>query len=354
MGITSRDSRGGYGYRHLGFPQGLFDKIVSHENLLIAWYEFRVGKTKRPDVQAFEFTLEDSIFELHEELKDGYYKPQAYSQFRINDPKPRLISKAMVRDRLVHHAIYRVLYPLFDQTFIFDSYSCRVGKGTHKAFERLQQQIRVCSKNYTRPCFALKCDIRKFFDTIDHEIVLNLLGRKISDPGLLGLLSEIIGSFEVKPGKGMPIGNLTSQLFANVYMDPLDKFVKHKLKARHYLRYADDFLILANSEAELMGYFVEMWHFLKEELNLELHPNKISIRKLQWGIDFVGYVARPHHAIPRSITVQRMLRNVEKIEDSGKLSAILDSYLGYLGHASAKKLEDDLRIKAFFLLERII
>lgn len=335
--------------RHQLIPVTYAD-VASLENLLIAWYEFHKGKRARWDVQAFEFDLEYNIFQLNRELLNGSYSPDPYSQFRINDPKPRVISKATVRDRLAHHAIYRLLYPYFDKTFIFDSYSCRVEKGTHKAFARLQQQIRKCSKNYTKPCFALKCDIRKFFDTVDHTILLDLLAKKVEDTQVLSLLEQIISSFEVQPGKGMPIGNLTSQLFANVYMDPLDKFVKNILKATYYLRYADDFLILANSESELMGYFVEIWRFLKEELELNLHPNKISLRKLACGIDFVGYVARPHYTIPRRTTVRRMLKKVSDEQDLEKLPAILDSYIGYLSHANAPKIDGTLRLK---VLERI-
>ncbi len=340
------ESRGGGRYRHI-FPQISYSDVISLENLLIAWYEFRNGKRNRPDVQAFEFELENNIFLLHEELVNGSYKPDQYTQFRISDPKPRLISKAMVRDRLVHHAIYRILYPHFEQTFIYDSYSCRIGKGTHKAFARLQRQIRKCSKNYTKPCFAIKMDIRKFFDSIDHQTLLSLLINRIEDKAILSLLRNIICGFEVTPGKGMPIGNLTSQLFANVYMDPLDKFVKHRLKAKYYLRYADDFLILANSKDELTGYFIEIWRFLKEDLKLELHQNKISLRKLEWGIDFVGYVARPHYAFPRRTTVRRIQKNIDLVQDLEKLAPMLDSYLGYLSHVSAKELESDLRCRAF-------
>lgn len=259
-----------------------------------------------------------------------------------------------MRDRLVHHAIYRILYPHFDKSFIFDSYSCRLGKGTHKAFGRLQQYARKCSQNYIEPCFALKCDIKKFFDTVDHKILFDLLEKQITDTRLLALLNQIIYSFEVQPGKGMPIGNLTSQLFANIYLDPLDKFVKHRLKAKYYLRYADDFLILANTQNELMGYFVEIWRFLNQTLKLELHPNKISIRKINWGIGFVGYIARPHYAIPRRKTVKRMMKNISLAKDTEQLSAILDSYLGYLSHALAHKIENRLQLGTFNQLKGFI
>lgn len=338
--MTSKASGGGTGTHFLSIT---FNQVVSLENISSAWFEFRKGKTSRRDVQYFEYTLEDSMFNLHEELVSGSYKSHPYSQFRISDPKPRLISKASVRDRLLHHALYRMLYPAFDGVFMFDSFSCRDGKGTHKAFARLQTLIRRVSVNYRKPCFALKCDIRKFFDSVDHVILLRLLKDRLKDERLLALLTQIIDSFSVKQGKGMPIGNLTSQLFANIYLDPLDKFVKHQLKASHYVRYADDFLFLADTEEELMGYFVEVVRFLRDNLKLELHPNKISLRKLSWGIDFVGYVARPHYAVPRCKTVRRMMKKIGAARYDEKLAASLDSYLGYLGHARGYKYSEVLK-----------
>lgn len=340
MGMGAKSLGGGVNSH--GCPEVTFDKVVSLENLVTAWYEFRRGKRSRQDIRLYEYDLEDNIFNLHKELTSEYYRPDIYHQFRINDPKPRLISKATVRDRLVHHAIYRCLYPIFDRSFIFDSYSCRLGKGSHKAFARVRRQILSCSRNYTRPCFALKCDIRRFFDTIDHEVLLGLISKRVQDEQLLDLLNKVVKGFEVQTNKGMPIGNLTSQLFANIYMDPLDKFIKHRLKSPYYVRYADDFLLLANTEVELMGHFVEIWRFLKEFLRLELHPHKISLRKLSWGIDFVGYVAVPHQALPRQKTVKRMFERMDAISNATRLSAALDSYLGYLQHADAQEIKEQL------------
>jgi len=337
--------RGGHVKRTL-FHDGVFEEIISLENLLVAWYEFRNGKRSKVDIQAFEYHLEDNIFQLHEDLSGQRYSHGQYHQFQITDPKPRVISKAAVRDRLLHKAIYRVLYPKWDTTFIFDSYSCRNTKGTHKAFRRLTQMGRKISKNYTQSCFALKCDIKKFFDSIDHQILIGLLGGRIADEKLLQLLRGIIGSFEHSPGKGMPLGNLTSQLFANVYMDPLDKFVKHQLKAKHYLRYADDFIFLADNPDELMGYLVEVNHFLKTKLGLSLHPDKIHLRKLNWGIDYVGYVALSRYAIPRKKTVKRIFKNLQRSIDRGddNLENRYQSYLGYLCHANAHTIQSKLKI----------
>lgn len=323
-----------------------FDYIVSLENLLEAWDKFKAGKRKRDDVSEFELNLEDNIFQLHQELVSGTYRPGGYFQFRVTDPKLRLINKAYVRDRLLHQAIHNVLYPLFDKTFISDSYSCRTNKGTHKAFGQVVRYARKISKNYTCPCWGLKADIKKFFDSISHNILKKRLAERIGDQKLITLLNQIIDSFSFSPGRGMPLGNLTSQLFANVYMDPLDKFVKHRLGAKYYLRYSDDFLLLGASPSELLGYFVEVARFVRQELDLTIHPAKTTLRTLHQGIDFVGYVARPHHNLPRRRTVKRIKRKIEAIQiskqDPEVFNATIQSYLGYLSHVRSNRLTKDL------------
>jgi len=323
----------------------IYEEIISIENLIAAWEEFIKDKKRRADVCFFAQTLLFNILSLHQDLSNFRYKHASYEEFRISDPKPRIIHKATVRDRLLHHAVYRVLYPLFDQTFIFDSYSCRKTKGTHKAFKRLVSLTRKESQNYTAICWALKCDIKKFFHSIDHKVLINLLKSRIDDKALIDLLEEIIKSFRVKPGKGMPLGNLTSQLFANVYLDPFDKFVKHRLKVKHYIRYADDFLLSSQNPSELMGYFIEINNFLKIKLKLSLHPDKIILRKLSWGIDFVGYVALPHYSLPRKATVKRIFKSLAQkiVDEPGTTNASLQSYLGYLNHVDAYKLSCKLK-----------
>lgn len=338
----------GGGLKRRIFTHISFDEIVSLENLLLAWREFKKGKRGKLDVQTFEYNLEDNIFSLHQDLKNGTYRHSKYYPFRISDPKPRLISKAIVKDRVLHRAIYRALYPLWDNTFIYDSYSCRDSKGTHKAFTRLTTLTRKISQNYTKPCFALKLDIRKFFDSIDHQILMSFLEERIQDKKLVNLVFEIISSFELTENKGIPLGNLTSQLFANVYMDALDKFVKHKLKAKHYIRYADDFILFANNPDTLMGRFVEINRFLKDRLKLNIHPNKAVLRKLNWGIDYVGYVSLPYYSIPRKKTVKRIYKKVDKLLREGEfdeLAKVIPSYLGYLQHSNSHKLQSKLKDK---------
>ncbi len=213
----------------------------------MAWQEFRKGKRNKPDVQRFEFNLEDNLFQLHQELKSKTYQHFNYTSFSICDPKPRRIHKAMVRDRVLHHAVFRILYPIFDKGFIFDSYSCRLNKGTHRAVNRLQNFAANQVKTIRRNIFALKCDIRKFFDSIDQDILLDLVKNKIQDIDAIWLIEKIIRSFDKENNKGLPLGNVTSQLFSNIYLNELDQFVKHKLKIKYYLRYCDDFMILAEN-----------------------------------------------------------------------------------------------------------
>ena len=221
-----------------------FEDIISSDNLLEAWKEFIRGKRNKLDVQEFSLKLMDNLFILHEDLNSGKYKHGGYKAFNISDPKPRNIHKASVRDRLLHHAIYRILYPFFDKIFISDSYSCRIKKGTHKALNRFRAFAYTVSSNHTRTCWILKCDIRKFFASIDHIVLQNILKKYITDADILWMLDQLINSFNTKDkiDVGLPLGNLTSQLFVNIYMNEFDQFVKHSLKAKYYIRYADDFI----------------------------------------------------------------------------------------------------------------
>src|SRR3989344_8531542 len=230
-----------------------YSSLISIENLFQAWDEFKCGKRNKRDVQVFERYLEDNLFSLHYALKNKSYKHGGYSEFFVNDPKRRHIHKAPVCDRIVHHLLYKYLYFLFDKTFIHDAYSCRLDKGTHRAVKRLEQYTRIVSKNYTQDCWALKLDIKQFFASVDHEILLKFIRRKVNDKNILWLINEILTSFRTDKGKnaGIPLGNLTSQIFANIYLNELDQFVKQDLKIKYYIRYADDFIILNTGKLQL-------------------------------------------------------------------------------------------------------
>ena len=302
------------------------------------------GKRKKDDVRDFQYRLSDNIHALHRELKDKTYTHGDYYAFNISDPKPRNIHKASVRDRLLHHALYRMLYPFFDRTFIADSYSCRVGKGTHKAMRTFRRYAHAASKNNTRTLWILKCDIRKFFASIDHRILSELLRQRIPDQDIFCLLNEVIKSFySTAPGKGLPLGNLTSQLLVNVYMNEFDQFVKHRLKARYYVRYADDFVIMSQNKEWLQDILSKIHSYLNGTLSLTLHPHKIQLRTFASGVDFLGWVHFPDHRVLRTSTKRRMLRNVRGREED---DAVVQSYLGMLSHGNAKKLGNRVKMIA--------
>lgn len=311
-----------------------YEDTISVENLLVAWKQFVGGKRKKQDVQEFQHSLMDDIFALHKDLKEDTYKHSAYYPFKISDPKPRDIHKATVRDRLVHHMLYKQLYPFFDKTWIADSYSCRNNKGTHRAMNRFRQFFHKVSKNNTKTCWVLKCDIRKFFASIDQNILLKITNQYIEDKRIQSLIKEIVGSFSTSPGKGLPLGNLTSQLLVNVYMNEFDQWVKHKLKAKYYVRYADDFVILSTDKKWLENLIPLISKFLNKKLALSLHPTKVSISTFASGVDFLGWVHFPHHRVFRTASKRRMLRNIA-IE---RKEARLQSYKGLLSHGNGHKL----------------
>lgn len=315
-----------------------YEDIISVDNLLGAWEEFVAGKRKKKDVQEFQLALMNNILGLHQDLLEGRYGHGPYHAFKIADPKPRDIHKSTVRDRLLHHAIYRVLYPFFDRTWTADSYSCRLNKGTHKALDRFTAFAHQVSENQTKTCWVLKCDIRKFFASIDQEILLSLLEAYIPDIRIHGLFAKVIRSFQsTGPGKGLPLGNLTSQLLVNVYMNEFDQFAKHLLKATHYIRYADDFVILSKDKAWLESLIPRISGFLGERLALSLHPDKLSISTLASGIDFLGWIHFPDHRILRGSTRRRMLRNLQQDHKEARVQ----SYRGLLSHGNAHHLSTE-------------
>ncbi len=295
--------------------------------------------------------MENNLFQLHRESKNKTYQHSHYTAFNVCDPKLRRIHKATVKDRIIHHAIFRILYPIFDKSFIFDSYSCRIKKGTHRAVNRLEKFCQKASQNNSRNIFALKCDIKKFFDSVNRELLLQLIRKKIQDKNAIWLIEKIIQSFP----KGIPLGNVTSQLFANIYLNELDQFVKHKLKEKYYLRYCDDFIILSDKKDYLLGLIPKIDTFLQEQLKLNLHPNKIILRKYRQGIDFLGYVVLPHHRVLRTKTKRRIFKKMQKKKTDFQCNLISkesfdqgrQSYLGVLRHCKGweirKKIEKILR-----------
>ncbi len=288
---------------------------------------------KKRDVQEFSLNLMDNIIALHNELYNHTYEHGSYQAFNINDPKPRNIHKANVKDRLLHHAIYRVLYPFFDKTFITDSYSCRLNKGTHKAINRFREFSYKVSKNNTKTCWVLKCDIKKFFASIDHTSLQYIVVKYINDKNINWLLNQVISSFySTKPDTGLPLGNLTSQLLVNIYMNEFDQFVKHKLKAKYYIRYADDFVVFSEKKEYLKNTISKISNFLNINLKLTLHPNKVYIKTLFSGVDFLGWVHFPDHRVLRITTRRRILKRISSTNSI--------SYIGLLSHGNTWKIRE--------------
>ncbi len=330
--------------------------------MCLAWEEFILGKKKKADVIEFGRKLMDNIVALHNDLANKKYRHGGYEDFFVNDPKRRHIHKALVRDRLLHHAIYRVLYPFFDKTFIPDSFSCRKNKGAHKALNRLREMFHKISKNNHLTCWVLKCDIKKFFDSINHQVLLDVLSEYILDKDVMNLLENIIESYQTTPspdvrrgtpllsrrfgrdklhegiGTGLPLGNLTSQLFANVYMNVFDQFVKHNLKAKYYIRYADDFVFLSANKEYLENLLPKIQKFLSEKLKLTLHPDKIFLQTVSSGVDFLGWKHFADHRVLRKATRRRMLRRIKE----SPTNEALQSYWGLLKHGNSVKVREKL------------
>ena len=336
-----------------------FEDLIHIENLLLAWEEFLKGKKKKKDVQEFQFNLMDNILSLHYDLSNGKYRHGGYQEFNISDPKPRIIHKATVRDRLLHRAVYRILYPFFDDTFIADSFSCRNDKGTHKAMKRFLAFSRIVSKNNTRTCWVLKCDIKKFFASIDQTTLIKILDERIADKRIISLLKEIISSFKshssislanqtavgfARPAIGLPLGNLTSQLFSNVYMNEFDQFVKQRLKIKYYIRYADDFVIFSQDKQYLEKLIPLIKEFLQNNLKLTLHPDKIYMKTLSSGVDFLGWTHFFDHRVLRTVTKRRMFKRLA----ISQKPETLNSYMGLLKHGNSYAIREKLIDQADF------
>lgn len=341
----------------------LYWLIISPSALFRAWEEFKSDKKNKPDVMLFELELEKNIFDLYRDLKSGKYKHGPYKGFWIHDPKLRRINKAMVRDRVLHHAIFNVLNPIFEPTFIPNSFSCRTGKGTHKGMKKVAEMVRAVSQNNTRQCYALKCDIRKFFDSIDHDILIRIISKRIKDEKVIVLIKEIIESYVASipnlfERRGVPIGNLTSQIFANIYMNEFDQFAKQTLKIKYYVRYTDDFIVVSTDKVYLENLIVQMQEFLRAKLYLELHPKKVTITKHIRGVDFLGYVILPEHIKLRTKTKRKIPKKIREMVlryRQGKITELtlyssLHSYLGVLSHANAYKLSQEIQNKFWFWL----
>lgn len=321
----------------------LFERVVDFDNLYRAFLSASAGKRDRPEVIAFEFDLERHLWEIRRELQGEAYQWGAYRRFVIRDPKMREIRAAPFRDRVVHHALFNVIDAIFTRGFITDSFACIPGRGSHRAAERYRAFVRARRGEG----YALQCDIRAYFASVDHEVLTQRLGRRIADRRLLAVLRSLVQHGAEKPGKGMPIGNLTSQLFANLYLDAFDHFIKEQLRVRHYVRYMDDFILLLDDRASARVHLATVRQFLAEVLQLELNPRRITIAPIECSRDVLGYVHRSDGRIRvRRRSVKRLWHRLPGLEEgveNGRVSptsarASVGSWFGLARHANAFRL----------------
>jgi len=353
------------------------------QDLFKAYYNSRKNKRSSTSALAFEIDYETKLFELYREIKNREYKISKSICFISFNPVQREIFAADFRDRIIHHLIYNYINPFFERLFIHDTYSCRVGKGTSYGIKRLDHFIRSCSRNYTRDCYILKLDIKGYFMGIDHsflyqkvektvnrfrgeadfdiDLILRLTRQvifhnHIKDCRLKGTKKDWEGLpkskslFGAGKNKGLPIGNLTSQLFGNVYLNDFDHFVKHKLGCKYYGRYVDDFVIVHQDKEYLKSAIPILRKYLQDELSLELHPKKIHLQHFSKGVGFLGAVLKPHRIYIRNQTKGNFYKKIEywnnflekerKLtkESLGQFLASMNSYLGIMGQYSTYKL----------------
>ncbi len=308
--------------------KNLYSSLCSSSNLALAYQKARMRKTLKQYVMNFEGNLKQNLQELQNELEKGSYSPRPLSTFIVRDPKTRKISASDFRDRIVHHALCNITEPILSGDFIYDSFANQKGKGTHKAIERFEKFSR---KN--RGGYVLKADIRHYFDTVDHKILTGIIGAKIKDPQVMLLVQKILKNHRTTTsGKGMPKGNLTSQFWGNVYLNSLDQFVKHELRAKYYIRYVDDFVILGKSKEELLVWKTDIERFLLSELKLELHPEKTNIYPLSKGVTFLGFRIYEHHRLLKRSNIRRIFTRIPYLR-SLSLSDGLIKLNGWLAYA---------------------
>lgn len=327
----------------------MYDQIISFENLYQAANEAARNKRYRVPIMRYFSNLEENLINTHNHLVWGSYKPQPHRQFFVYEPKKRLISAPPFDDRVVHHAIHRIIEPIIDKRFIFDSYACRTGKGTHQGADRAQKFIRIVKRNRGR-VYALKADIAKYFNSVNHASLKRIIRSHLSCKKTIALLDLIIDKAEVEtPGSGIPIGNLTSQLFANLYLNELDQFVKHELREKHYIRYMDDFVILHHDKRHLhkLRAVIEEWLWLNLQLKTNSKTQVFPISASNGrALDFLGYRIYATHKLLRKCTAKRFKHKVKKLRkrySQGKTSpkeiqSVIASYNGCIQHAKATAL----------------
>lgn len=374
---SSRSSRSN---RSNNSKTSLFRTITESENLLKAFYRARSGKRENPKICEYDFFLENNLITLQRQVRSGQYEPSPYVHFMVDDPKRRQVAAPAFRDRVLHHSLVGQIEPLFDRKFIYDSYACRRGKGTHFGARRVKKFLMAARTKYGKQqeVYVLQCDITKFFQTISWSVLYTIICRTITCPDTRELIHRIIthhhetansqptqqqlslfapSGDEILPvvsreqRRGLPIGNLTSQLFANIYLSEFDHFVKEVLRERWYARYMDDFLVIHPDKEHLKQVRSQMSDFLNTTLKLTLHPRKNTIKNVKEGISFVGYRIFYDHILIRGSTLLRMERHYRRRLKQLKAKQMTpqafkqseSSMMGHLQYASAHGLVQHFR-----------
>jgi retron-type reverse transcriptase len=350
----------------------MFERICTIENLFTSHTLAQLDNRYKRKICAFTYKLEENLFQLRFEMTRGLYHPRPYTYFTLHDPKTRAIAAPDIRDRVVQHALVSVIQPLFEKQFIYDTYACREGKGTHFAASRLKRFLMAvrCRYGKDRSIYVLQCDIHKFFQSISWDNLLAIIEKTVACPRTMDLITSIVTthqsaqtlqrqndvqlslfaqgsssfqtSISVKNRTGLPIGNLTSQLFANIYLNELDHFMKDRLQIRYYARYMDDFLIIHPNKAYLKNLQQQINDFLQKTLHLALHPKKLTIKNVSTGVPFVGYRIFYDHILVRGTTLRRIERNYRskikqckrKTLTEQKLAETKASMIGHFKHAN--------------------
>ncbi len=329
----------------------LYPQICKFNNIHLAYIKARRNKRYRPDVLKFTANLEQNLYDVQQKMLDKTYQTGNYRMFYVYEPKKRIIMALPFKDRIVHHAICNIIEPIFDSIFIYDSYACRKNKGIHEGSNRLTYFLRQAHKKWDIVYF-LKCDVKQYFQNINHDVLFNILNRHIKCKSTLNLLENIIRSHNKNERKGIPIGNLTSQLFANIYLNELDYFVKHGLKIKYYLRYMDDFIILSDDKKYLHKIKTKIEDYLLNTLYLKLNY-KSNIGQAKEGIDFLGYRTWFDHKIIRKSSIKRIRKRIKRsIKDNipyNRIKNMITSWFGYCSHADTYRLKE----KTFLLFPQL-
>lgn len=306
----------------------LYERVYDYQSLYDAYLRARKEKRYRNEVLRFSYNLEESLIDLQNHLIWKTYRVGQYRHFQVHDPKTRSIVAAPFRDRVVQHSLNAVIEPIFDRTMIYDSYACRRGKGTHAAARRVSYFIGKPGNWY-----YLKADIQKYFPSIAHDVLRELFRRRIPDNDILWLIDRVLESDRGSGAVGIPIGNLMSQLSANIYLHELDHHVKRDLGIKYYVRYMDDFLIFHSSKQELRRLETHLHHWLSEHLGLRLNQ-KTRVSRSKDGVAFVGYRIWPGNKLLKKGSLQRMRRKARAWR-KGKMTdeAFLASIGSWIGHA---------------------